>query len=280
MPVEGGQQNIHGAANYSGVLSPSTIDMAKETEGLGFKVVIKKTVKTGGIKTQIKSKISSLPPIGQSHVVKSVDVKVEREPINLKPLLWALSFIAILIIGFLIYSLIRRNMESKLMVRDKNQIPVSVVSPTFDPDATSSWSIYNSQQGYSLKYPRNIILDEHADGSISLSLLGTNSFSISFKKRDLKGRVLKEYVEGRHEVFNEAEAMTIPIQSVVVSGLTGYKIKAEGLGQFTYQYLNVDNNTFLEVIDVVQGKSESQSSREVIDLIISTIKISQDYTSS
>jgi hypothetical protein len=268
------------SGEYYGLLSPNTIYVAKETEGRGFWIRPTKVNKVEKQKTPIKSKIPSLPPLGQPKVIKATKGTIRRNVVSFKIILWVLSLVAIIAMGYLIYTLLREDTGPGGIIQNSNQIPVSVVDPSLNQDSTSAWLIYTSNQGFSFKYPRNVVLNEYMDGSVGLSLTGTNNFSVSFKKGELKDRHLKDYVEERFNMLSGVEGVTKPIQSIIIAGLTGYEFSAVGLGEFRYQYLNADNGAFLEIIDVIQSKNDSHGSREVIDLILSTVEVVDDYTSS
>jgi hypothetical protein len=139
--------------------------------------------------------------------------------------------------------------------------PLPTVSPTAAPTSNPilNWETYSDTEGnFSFKYPSEISLREEVDGSVVLSLWGPSQkegtefydgIYLSFKMEDSTGLSLANFVDQRiNEIKVDTENVSAK-EAVSLGELSGYKFEATGYGQFTYFYLQLADDSFLEIID-------------------------------
>jgi hypothetical protein len=170
-------------------------------------------------------------------------------------------------------------------------------SPTQSPEATSSpildWMTYESESGWSIKYPKEVTLQEgnvtsfimlgptqkegteFYDGislTISLDTLGTNTLKelVDIKAKKIEDDPVSEIVDG-----------PVPI---TIANLSGYRLTTKGFGTFEYYYLPVEETGYLEIIDATKdptGQGYGKTVEAMLDsLVIQDKKASESASPS
>jgi hypothetical protein len=136
-----------------------------------------------------------------------------------------------------------------------------MTSPTATPTSspTSNWETYSDTEGnFSFKYPSDISLRQETDGSVTLSLWGPSQkegtefydgIYLSFKTEDSSGLTLENFINKRIDEIKVNEESVSATESASFGELDGYQFEATGLGQFTYIYLELTSDSFLEIVD-------------------------------
>jgi hypothetical protein len=155
-------------------------------------------------------------------------------------------------------------------------------SPSATPDPTASWQTYlSSKLGFSLKYPAEVKATEDAvNNSVYFSLLGPtqkegteffDGISLSIKSGSLGGKTLKEFVD-TVGVDDEVSQIVSGPEVTTIAGLSAYKLRIRGLGEFDYYYFQKGASGYLELVNNTLDP-ENQGFLQTASLMMESLKI-------
>lgn len=160
--------------------------------------------------------------------------------------------------------------------------PSQATPPPATPGPTASWMTYqSSEHQFSLMHPPEISPEAIEDGIVYLSLWGPtqredtefyDGISLSFNSGSLEGEDLRSFVDAKLAEMRETAEIKEEVQETTLDSLSGYKFTAEGLGVFTYYYLQRGEDSYLEIVDGTVDPT-GEGFAEVVELILSSLEL-------
>ena len=162
-------------------------------------------------------------------------------------------------------------------------------TPSATPDPTAAWETYlSSVLGFSLKHPAEVKANEDAvNNSVYFSQLGPtqkegteffDGISLSVKTGSLGGKTLKEFVDAVGVDDAVAQIVSGP-EVTMVAGLSGYKLRIRGLGEFDYYYFQKGTNGYLELVNNTMDPG-NQGFLQTASLMMESLKILESIPSA
>lgn len=167
----------------------------------------------------------------------------------------------------------------------KTPLPTPVVTATPTPEPTANWETYTSSElGFRIKQPSEVEVQfDEANQTVSFMQFGPtqregtefyDGISLSFRSGSLEGSTLMEFVESAAQEIRDSGVSEVTMEPTptTVAGLQGYTMQVRGLGEFTYYYLPVGTDRYLEIVDATQDP-ESQGFEETVEMMLSTLEV-------
>jgi hypothetical protein len=161
--------------------------------------------------------------------------------------------------------------------------PTPTESPTPEPTEipTEGWQIYESEDGWSVRYPEELEITEGA--VVSFVMFGPtqaegtefyDGISLTFRSGALGGLTLEEFADQKAaEIEDDAIAeLTSGPTAVEVAGLSGFTLTVTGLGTFDYYYLPLGETGYLEIVNATQDPT-GQAFDETVATMFNSIEV-------
>ena len=164
----------------------------------------------------------------------------------------------------------------------KNQVKVIISSILFPGKRvlTIPKSFTSEKIGFSMKYPSEVTQSEK-DGYITFTQWGPtqkdqtefyDSINILIKSGSLNGQTLTDYVNKEVENSKQNGDILEYPKTVILAGVSGLQYKARGLGSFTYYYVPLKNDNFLQIIDGTNDPTNLGFAKTV-EVMLSTLEL-------
>lgn len=225
--------------------------------------------------TPPQTKVSSMPP--QTAQVKPSKTGGSGGKKGAKSILWiSLVILLLSLVGAAGYYLGTSKAPTPT--------PTTQPTPTASPEGTTTaeWEIYESDTGWSMRYPEDVEVTENR--AVSFMMFGPtqkegtefyDGISLTVRSGALGGLTLKEYVEDKvAEIENDAVSQVVSGPTpVTLSTYSGYRLTTTGLGTFDYYYLPLGETGYLEIIDATIDP-EKAGFEETVKMMLNSIVIS------
>jgi len=165
--------------------------------------------------------------------------------------------------------------------------PVATVLPTAEDTQTmdrqpQGWSVYQSEEGWSLDYPAELEVRETQEGGVNFNYMGEtqtlgtelfDGYSINIRMSGLGTNSLEELVEReRQEMIEEPAVMEVSeAQEKMVAGFEGYEFEVKSLGVFRHLYLLVGEGEYLEISYLV-ADPENVGYQDTVDEMLESLE--------
>ncbi|HLL60798.1 MAG TPA: hypothetical protein VK338_03705 [Candidatus Nitrosocosmicus sp.] len=150
-------------------------------------------------------------------------------------------------------------------------------------DYTSNWKTYKSGElRFSIKHPQDVSDFTNPGGMVSFSKSGptqingseiNDGISLRISGGSLKGQSLNEFMQKEIKGNGELQLLK-PISQTSINNLAAYTFKLRGLGEFTYFYIPVKDNEYIEIVDSTVDPT-NQGYHEIVDQMLSTFKLEE-----
>lgn len=164
----------------------------------------------------------------------------------------------------------------------KNQVKEIISSISFPEKRalTIPKSFTSAKVGFSMKYPSEVTQSEK-DGYVTFTQWGPtqkdqtefyDGINILIKTGSLNGQTLTDYVNKEVENSKQNGDILEYPKTANIAGVSGLQYKASGLGSFTYYYVPIKNDNFLQIIDGTNDPTNVGFAKTVA-VMLSTLQI-------
>lgn len=149
----------------------------------------------------------------------------------------------------------------------------------------NKWKTFSSIKGkFSIKYAPQIVIEEKYDageGYVMFQLKGPtqgdmtefyDGIRLTFRSDYLGNEDLKTYIEQSIKKQKDYLTVTKSVHMITLNGINGYSYSGTQLGEFTYIYLPLDKNTFLEIADSSNDPTH-QGYSKIVEKMLSTLTL-------
>ena len=157
-------------------------------------------------------------------------------------------------------------------------------TPQEEADPTADWELYTSRElGFSLKYPAEVEVEEDdVNKTVLFTVLGPtqaegteffDGISLSVSTGSLGGKTLASFVA--EDVVDESDGISEIVsgpEQVEIAGLSGYKLRVSGLGEFDYYFFLKPDGDYLRIVNSSYDPA-GRGYLETVETMLGTLKL-------
>lgn len=218
-----------------------------------------------------------VPPVAPTPVLTPTPTAPpEPQPAKSNKVLWiSLGILALAAIAGGAYYFLKGTSTQPVPTPTQPSLTTPIPTPV---DRTAGWLTYsNKKYNFSFKYRPDAKVQEQADGTINLTLLGPtqktgteffDGLNMTFKPGSLGGLTLKTFVDNKMKAFS-AQGTVSATMSATIAQVAGYKFHLETIVASDYYYLPLGTTNYLEINDLTKDPSGAGFTQNVSDTLLS-----------